>query len=204
MLLFLAFLKSDFYLLSRQSSAQYYRLGEESRKKQNTPHVTTPVLTQKKDINYTNLFPFNTDKVLRNLVACLAQATSNTKDANKPLILGTTSSFFSYTQYLTGWVCKKAHVGQSVKISYQYNSNVQVNYLPVAPPIPIKSPTPNLTNVNFIYSFLFENQFVQNFRQTSNLLKGKPNKVLSKAARHKMDETSSVTADRYRGNVYST
>jgi hypothetical protein len=50
----------------------------------------------------------------------------------------------------------------------------------------------------FIHTLLNEKSFIHRFNQNFE----KPNLVLSKANYYKMDNYSSVTADRYRGNIY--
>jgi hypothetical protein len=55
------------------------------------------------------------------------------------------------------------------------------------------------TKFFFIYQYLVEKAFINNFQQN----KKKPTRIISIASYHKLDEFSSVTADRYSGNIYN-
>jgi hypothetical protein len=57
-----------------------------------------------------------------------------------------------------------------------------------------------LSEINFMYSFLVENSFVRHSKQSFK----KPNLILTQAPLYKMDDTSSVTSNRDRGNIYTS
>ena len=59
--------------------------------------------------------------------------------------------------------------------------------------------TPWLRQLKLLVHILIENSFID-MRKQSAL---KPSKVLSKAPFYKLDDSSAITADRYRGNFYS-
>jgi hypothetical protein len=58
----------------------------------------------------------------------------------------------------------------------------------------------SLNKINFIYSFLVENSFVRYSKQSFK----KPNLILTQAPLYKMDDTSPVTSNRDRGNIYTS
>ena len=64
---------------------------------------------------------------------------------------------------------------------------------------PVASSIPWLHQLKLLLHILIENSFI-NMRKQSTL---KPSKVLSKAPFYKLDDSSAITADRYRGNFYS-
>jgi len=64
---------------------------------------------------------------------------------------------------------------------------------------PVASSTPWLHRLKLLLHILIENSFID-MRKQSAL---KPSKVLSKAPFYKLDDSSAITADRYRGNFYS-
>ena len=64
---------------------------------------------------------------------------------------------------------------------------------------PVASSIPWLHQLKLLLHILIENSFI-NMQKQSTL---KPSKVLSKAPFYKLDDSSAITADRYRGNFYS-
>lgn len=99
-------------------------------------------------------------------------------------------------------ITSKSNTKFNFKVNKNFNTSIndinitqQTNYLNLKN---IKKHSSKTTNLIFLHNFLIENDFIHHFKQNFK----KPNLILTKAPSYKMDEYSSITSNRDRGNIY--
>ena len=137
-----------------------------------TNYSRLPISNQKEYTKCISWYSIGINKILSSLALRFTQVTSSIEMINKSLTLNSLSTFSLYTQYFSNQTTKKVNADLPIKISYKCNSMPQLSCLPPRSIAVKKLQTHQLTNINFAYNFLFENQFVQNFHylQLQNFL----------------------------------
>lgn len=136
---------------------------------------------------------------------------------NSCLQLNSRNPLLSYHTYLLSYnipstsllmklTKKKTVLKSSTKLNFKVNNNSntstsnisiiqQKSYLNLKS---IEKHSFKTTNFIFLHNFLIENDFIHHFKQNFK----KPNLILTKAPSYKMDDYSSITSNRDRGNIY--